>query len=62
MSSDREPGSARSTLRTQATNARVEDLLKENARLRETVVGLGSIVAEAQAAGFVRVSKPDEGC
>lgn len=54
---DRESQSARSTLQRQETTGRIDELERENKQLRETVIGLGALVAQAHAAGFVQARK-----
>lgn len=51
---DREPVSARTTLDRERTAGEVLELRAQVRRLETTIVGLGAIVAEAHAAGFVR--------
>lgn len=50
--------SARGTLEKQQLHSRVAELERENARLRNTVVGLGALVADAQQQGFIAAVRP----
>lgn len=50
---EREEQSARGALKIQQFEARIQQLEQENRQLRETVVGLGRLVAAAAATGSI---------
>lgn len=50
--------SQRTLARQETAEAELERLRLENARLRDTIVQLGSLVAHAHAQGFVGGAKP----
>lgn len=56
---EREQQSARTALDREKMEARIKRLEADNAKLRTTVVGLGAIVADAHAAGYIRAASPD---
>ncbi len=51
---EREQQSARSAMEREKVAAEFKRLQAENVKLKDTIVGLGAIVAEAHGAGFVR--------
>lgn len=53
--------SARSVMQREELAAEVERLRKENASLTRSVVGLGSLVAQAAAQGFIVAQPPTSG-
>jgi hypothetical protein len=54
---EREEQSARGALKTQQYEGRIQQLELENQQLRETVVGLGRLVAAAAAAGGIEATR-----
>lgn len=56
---EREEQSARSALAREKATADYAKLKVDNAKMKDTIVGLGAIVAEAHAAGFVYMKHPD---
>lgn len=56
---EREEQSARLAIAREKAMADLAKLKADNARMKDTIVGLGAIVAEAHAAGFVRTIHPD---
>jgi len=57
---DREVGgAARAALEREGGAARVKKLEAENARLQRTVVGLGTLVAEACMQGYIQAATPE---
>jgi hypothetical protein len=57
MSEDR-PVSTRSTLERADLEAQIDQLLKERESLHQSVLGLGSLVAQAVARGFIVAATP----
>lgn len=55
---EREQVSARGMMEKQALQQRVAELERECSRLRNTVVGLGALVADAQSQGFIAAVRP----
>lgn len=51
--------SQRTQARQEETHNELDRLRQENARLRDTIVELGSLVAAAHARGFVAGAKPE---
>ncbi len=52
-------GTARGALEREDGAARVKKLERENARLQRTIVGLGSLVAEAGMQGYIQAATPE---
>ena len=56
---DREAQSSRSAIERETMKARVAQLEAEVARLSRTIVGLGSLVAQAAVAGYIGSQQPE---